>query len=1195
MRYEEYEKKIIKKRKVWKFFFRFRVPLIITGVTIALVSGSLVGTKGVVIDKKTVYPTYIYGEGYEYESVSFLSDMAYEFAPIDSNEWTSTSPIRVGQYKMRSKSSNLFGSYYYGEVRTFEILPKEIDVEVMESSVTYGETPTIALELPFDDQLVDGYTFNIDGDLTTDKWNYTPDIGSLTIHDASGADVTNCYTLNVKPKDVDILPRTIAISTGSTSKIYDGAVLENQDFNITSGSLVPGDSIALISSPSIINVGSTTNEHAYHITNQDGFDMTSHYFIEQSSGSLVIEKRPITFKSEDYKYTYDGEKHIFSLDDVKYSVEQLTNNQQVELAYANQADFLKVGKYTNSFSAKILDNGVDVSSNYDITYSFGETTIEKRSIKLRSGSDKVIYDASKHSYSEFEIVDGSLAEKDEVEIVVNEYVDAGEYENKATFSIVDKQTKQDYTDCYDKGEEYGTLTVEKVDLVIKVESSTVTYDGLPHKNEYSLKEGELVGEDYIEVVKNEEYTNAGVYDKDEFEVTVKTKDKVDNTKNYNIKYENTKEALTIKEREISVSTLSKDKKYDGKSIISTLPEDSVPYKITEGTLAEGEYIDFKYTNDLTAAGKETIGSEISVYHQTGDEPDIEKDTKVSTNYKINVDSGSFEVQKRDITIETLDFEHVYDRVTTIPTDKKVFQIAEGGDGLLEGHELKALSVTCDKEDVGEWDYKIDKASLKIEDDKSNDVTANYNVTWVNTGKVTITKRDVELTIAGKKKVYDGTPLTCDAYTQEGLLDGDKFTFEKLPSVTHVWEGKVENRPEKYDITKSDGTPVTKNYNVTIKKIGDLQIEQRKITLESPTLKKTYDGKAFSQTDPVTVTNNSLASGDTIEVVSMLSKDNTYIHVKDAEKVKNTFEVKIKNSEGLNVTDDYEITKKYGTITIDPREISLRSNSIEKVFDGQLASKDYSVDLSNGTLAEGDKMTINSINSRDNNYVHVCEEDNTYTISLNNGAGEDVISDYKITYDYGTIKITPCKITLSVFETYIVYDGTDHIFSYYEGNVGSGSGMIYISYGSLPGDFSLAATISVNASEMINAGTYQYTYDYAFSTSSPYGYEASDFNVTLTGKQEISTCVIVIQTLSGNKVYDGEPFGNGMSAEELFWISSGSLAGGDYISTYVLSSGTEVGSYVHMITGIVILNANGDDVTSNYSIYYLYGSVIIDEA
>ena len=61
-----------------------------------------------------------------------------------------------------------------------------------------------------------------------------------------------------------------------------------------------------------------------------------------------------------------------------------------------------------------------------------------------------------------------------------------------------------------------------------------------------------------------------------------------------------------------------------------------------------------------------------------------------------------------------------------------------------------------------------------------------------------------------------------------------------------------------------------------------------------------------------------------------------------------------------------------------------------------------------------------------------------------------------------------------------------------------------------------------------------------------------------------------------------------------YISKGSLAGGDTLSAYAYGVLTEPGTIENMFgrENVVIKNANGEDVTENYDISYVFGYLTV---
>ncbi len=1106
MRYEEYEKKIIKRAKIRKTIYRFRFPIIIVSSLGIITAGVLIGTKGIVSEKRRLQATYIYGDTLSYLSTAFMSTASYEFAEVNSSEWSEVAPYLVGEYKMRSRGLNSFKSYYYGDIQEFKIAPKEIVATVLQDKMTYGDEPTLKLEgLCYGDVFVDSYTMNCQN-REQDQWSITPNADSIKILAKDGKDVTNNYKIVAQSKSVDILKRSLTISTGSSSKQYDGSPLTNNQFNILSGSLVEGDSISLASSSSITNAGSISNEHTYQIKSADDLDMTEHYDISLQKGTLNITKRNLTISSPNKEFTYDGLDKKFSLDDVYISDgDGLVSGEEIVYEYKDSNEFVNAGQYSNSFKAKIYNGDVDVSNNYSIEYDFGSTVIKKRDLEIKSDSGSFTYDKKPHLVDTATITSGSLAEKDELSVTYNpQYVDSGVYDNELTFSIVDKTTKADMISNYNINYVYGQITINKVDITLSLDKKEVVYDGKPHQNTYTISEGELVEDDVVSVLVSPEMIDVGVYDNMDFDATIEDSNGLDNLKNYNLSIVDREESMTITKRPITVSSLSKEKLYDAKTMSETLAEDEVLYEINDGTLAEDEYISFNYVNDPKDAGKYVIQKEFVIYHQVGEEKDIDNDIDVTSNYEVTFNDGNFNITKRSISIQTIDSEHVYNRVKIIDKSVKTFEVLDTGDGLVEGHKVTNLDVSCEGINVGSYDYDIDKTSLVIKDGENNDVTSNYEVTYINSGKVTITKRPVSVKLNSSSRIYDGTPLNSSAYTAVGLLNGDYFEFDGLPSIIHVWEGPVTNEPSSMTVHMNDGTDVTENYEIT-----------------------------------------ELAHGE---------------------------------------------------LSIRPRPIGIESASLNKVFDGTPIDKSSTFKITSGSLASGDRIVINSMNSLDNDYIHAGTYSNDFTVSIYNSDDLDVTNDYKITLIPGSITIETCKISVGVFNHDIVYDGGMHTLNVSEENVTSDSSNVYITYGQLPTGVQLSFSVTYSNCRYPYDEQNNFTYDYQVTCSG--GVEAynSDFEISIVSHGlSIINRNLTLQTCGGDKIYDGEAFGKDLTDDDFLWVASGSLAPGDYIDSFTRLSIVDICSNVkNTISGLVIKNSDGLDVTSYYNINYIFGMVTIYE-
>ena len=1047
-----------------------------------------------------------------------MSNAEYEFAPLNTEDWTFDVPRRVGKYQMRCRGKTLFNSYYYGDTQTFEIAPKPLTIAAYEDSIIYGDEPTINVKsmLAKGDRLDEHYSFDYRSERTAERWNVVPKLNTIRILDNAGTDVTACYAITVEEKTIDIAKRTIYVTSGGASKDYDGTELYNEIFTLSAGRLAYEEHLELVDRPSILFAGEIDNGQTYRVKDEEGRDMTHHYDIHNVNGKLTINKRPITLTSPDKEIVYDATDQKFSLDDIELNG-SLAIGEYLEYEFENDDPFVDAGEYVNSFKARVMRGEKDYSENYDITLDFGKTTIAKRPVKFKSHSGSKTYDKSPLSVKTTDITEGSLAIGHRVNIVETASItDSGEIENTQKIIITDGDGN-DFTKNYDITQENGSLTVNPIDLEVTILPLHVTYDGKPHANSYTYDSTLLAGEDALSEVKHPGKTDAGTYDVDDLELDVLDENGVSNKKNYNVTFKDTEGALIIDKRPITVDITSHDKTYNALPIVPDIPSDN-RYSISDGSLAEKEYVEFVYKNDRTDAGSDTIQYEVKILHTQGDSADPNADPDVTKNYNITVNDGTFTVNKRSLQLQTLDVNHVYDRSYNYLKEAVTYQITSVGDGLVEGHQIKAFDVSCPEMNVGTHSYTADLDSLVIEDASGNDVTANYNVSLVNSGAVTITKRPITVTL-NESKVYDGKafPKEQGDFSVTNLLSGDFVELGGHTLLTWVDEGIVHGNTPDSSASKvymADSTDVTANYAFAFVP-QDNHIEPRPITLASPSYEKTFDGQPFAA---------------------------------------------------------HEFT-------------------------------DTSALVKEGSLAEGDRIVIDSMNSlvAQSGLVHVGMMPNAFSVTILNGDDRDVTSSYDINHEYGTLEVKPFKVHLHVAHYQKIYDGVVVPAADLSVNgVGNDPHADIFMDETLPDGFTLNA--SLNFPEMKYAGKYEPSAQTTsfFKNGNPYD-DVSDFDVIFdAGQREILAISLEIAIESGVKFYDGEPYASNRPDSALYSIKKGALLAGHRMElSGPIVRPVEKGTHHLSIAGLLVIYDENDqpiDLSGSgntvYSITYSGGNVTI---
>lgn len=225
-----------------------------------------------------------------YEIIYSKKDSSGNYANIGNKL-----PILVGEYKatLSVKNPNYTASE---DSVNFEITPitTEVKVKSYDESFTYDGTehtknnyvvlwannasPVDDNKLPNGDLVTAVITGKVKDVKDTDLENNT--IGKITITNAEGVDVTNCYSNKVKAAGkltVNPISTPIVVTAGSDTKEYDGTELTKNTYIYTNGVLLPGDMLEVTITGSQKFVGSSNNTVSNVKVMRNGEDITSNY------------------------------------------------------------------------------------------------------------------------------------------------------------------------------------------------------------------------------------------------------------------------------------------------------------------------------------------------------------------------------------------------------------------------------------------------------------------------------------------------------------------------------------------------------------------------------------------------------------------------------------------------------------------------------------------------------------------------------------------------------------------------------------------------------------------------------------------------------------------------------------------------------------------------------------------------------
>ena len=270
-----------------------------------------------------------------------------------------------------------------------------------------------------------------------------------------------------------------------------------------------------------------------------------------------------------------------------------------------------------------------------------------------------------------------------------------------------------------------------------------------------------------------------------------------------------------------------------------------------------------------------------------------------------------------------------------------------------------------------------------------DVPGDDMYVWNASKTFTINKKPVTITADSDTKVYDGTELTKNSYTNTDLADGDAITSVTVTG-SQIVVGTSANVPSGAVIKKGEEDR-TACYEITYTN-GTLEVTKKAVTITADSDTKVYDGTALTKNS---YTNTALAEGDAIESVTVTGSQTdvgSSANVPSAAVIKKDIEDR---------TSCYEITYTNGTLTVTGIGVIVTADNKTKEY-----SKDPTTDPTLTATVTGlvgtDVITYTISRAAG-------EDVNDYVITP---TGESEQGNYTVTYVPGTFTITPATLTIT---------------------------------------------------------------------------------------------------------------------------------------------------------------------------------------
>ena len=836
--------------------------------------------------------------------------------------------------------------------------------------------------------------------------------------------------------------RTVTLTSGSDSKIYNGKPLTNGEVTVTGDGFANGEGAAYNVTGTITNVGETDNTFTYTLnkgTNPDNYE------IKKAEGKLIVtadaSEVVVTITENSANITYDGNEHEAT--GYTTSITGGTDYKEEDFTFNGNASVkgTDAGTYNMELKPEDFQNTNNNYSKVTFVIVDGTLTISKRNVTLTSASDEKVYD-------------GNALTNDTV--TADGFVEG----QGATYNVT------------------GTITGN---------TGSVKYDGNSHK---------VTG--YTTTFSNDLYTEANFKFSGKAEASRTNAGQTDmglaveqftNTSaNFtNVEFVVTDGYSKVEKRNVTLTSASDEKVYDGHALTNNKVTASV-----DG-FAEGEGATYDVTGSQKDVGesKNTFsytlneGTNADNYNITKTEGtlkvtpvtdkvvvEIEGKTKTETyngntheveGYDVTKVSdavypeeaihfeGAAKASRKDVGTSYMglnasqfsntssNFTNVTFKVTdgwlkvnpksitpdgpNTPDEKKTgIKVTKPDDTMYNGEEQKNKPTVEDTKTgatlVENVDYTLSYTAAVDAGTVEVTITGIGNYTGTAKTSYEITKRNVTLTSASASKTYDKTPLT----KKEVTVSGDGFVKEE--GATYNVTGSQTKKGTSKNTFTYELKSNTKASNYTIKVVyGDLTVtaEDGEVVVVITGHKKSfeYDGNEKS----VKGYDVSITQGSKYAESDFTFNGNDEVKGTEA----NTYPMGLKASDFTNNNDNYNKVKFVvtdGLLTITPKSITPDGPNTPENKKTGITATDPADSIYDG------KAHVNPLTVKDTKTNKDLVENKDYTLTYS----DDVVNVGTVKIEVKGIgnytgeftkkyQITPREYTVTTDSANKTYDGT----------------------------------------------------------------------------------------------------------------------------------------------------------------------------
>ena len=887
---------------------------------------------------------------------------------------------------------------------------------------------------------------------------------------------------------------------GTTDKVAPSKTVDGQTFNA-----------AVTESPIGVTGYTPVSADSKSLTIGTGTNEINFYYYQN-----------VTLTANGGTVTYDGKEH---------SVSGFTGAP-------DGADFSAVtvgakGTNVGTYDAKFAENTVgtvDATAKYIVTEANdGKLTITPRSVKLTSVKAEKVYDGTPLTRPDVTVkgdgfVAGEVSDIRATGTVTN--VSDGEQSNTIVYTTSAGFKPGNYSIEKDEGTLKITPVTDKVTVTVTGNNDSVLYDG----NEQSVAGYTTAIDNQLYTVSDFTFTGEAIAkgtDADSYQMGLNKSQFANSSANFaNVEFVVNDGALTVTPRPVTITAKSANFTYDGQT--HTLQEAEIT------GLVGNDAITVTVVGEIRYPTVTPVVNEVKGYEFTAGK---------ASNYSVTTANGELTMswptaQKVVVTAnsatKTYDGTPLTDGGYTVEFGGQTYHLAAGQPQELANGDVLTVQIEGSVTDVEPSPTANKIVSVSIMNG-TTDVHHIYNVQREN-GELQVKPMPLTVTAGSDSKVYDGTALTKNSYTSTDLAAGDTLASVTVTG-SQTDAGSSDNVARDAKLMRGD-RDVTANYAIEYLP-GTLTVtpvtDKVTVTITGYTDTVTYNGAERFVTGYETAISNPLYT----------AKDFTFSGEAIAKGIDaDTYKMNLTAAQFENNSKNFtnvEFTVTDGWLKIDPMALTITADSGSKVYDGTALTKNS---YTSTAPAAGDTLASVTVTG---SQTDVGSSDNVASDAKLMRGDRDVTANYAITYEKGTLAVTPLtdKVTVTITGNTgtVTYNGAEQSVTGYK--VESISNPLYTA-----ADFAFSGTASVTGTD---AGTYMMGLTAAQFRNQSANFANVEFDVK-DGSLQINPRSVKLTSATDEKVYDGQPLTNGAVA-----VSGDGFAEGEGAAYNVTGSQTNAGS------------------------------------